>query len=168
MNKLSIVVAALAVTFLASCGAKDKRLSFKEPAKYNDYLIASIDDVDEAWSDAMEEDDLDRSLALCDTLSNCSKRNLAKLNNLQPFKKDSAFRDATIRYVAQMEKVANNELKEFFNIIRGKEITLADEQRAEALIPILDGVRERLFDEMEKSQDAFADKFHIIIMISLF
>src|SRR5688572_2160130 len=164
MKNLSIVLAAVAVMFLASCGAKDKRMSFKEPAKYNDYIVDIIDGVDEAWTTAIEEEDMQQALAWSDTLANRSKNGIAKLNNLQPFKKDSTFRDAGIKYMNHMQKIGGNELKEFINIIRAEEMTVAGEQRAEALIPILDDERERLFDEIEKAQNAFADKFHIIII----
>lgn len=164
MKKLSFVIAAVAITFLASCGAKDKRMSFKEPAKYNDYIVDIIDGVDEAWTTAIEEDDMQKALAWSDTLANRSKNGIAKLNNLQPFKKDSTFRDASIKYMTHMEKIGNNELKEFVKIIRAEELTVEGEQRAEALIPVLDDERERLFDEIQKSQDAFATKFNIIII----
>lgn len=164
MKKLSFVIAAVAITFLASCGAKDKRMSFKEPAKYNDYIVDIIDGVDEAWTTAIEEDDMQKALAWSDTLANRSKNGIAKLNNLQPFKKDSTFRDAGIKYMTHMEKIGNNELKEFVKIIRAEELTVEGEQRAEALIPVLDDERERLFDEIQKSQDAFATKFNIIII----
>jgi hypothetical protein len=164
MKKLSFVLAAVAVTLLVSCGAKDKRMSFKEPAKYNDYIVDIIDGVDEAWTTAIEEENQQKALAWSDTLANRSKSGIAKLNNLQPFKKDSTFRDAGLKYMTHMNKIGNNELKEFINIIRAEEMTVAGEQRAEALIPVLDDEREKLFDEVEKSQNAFADKFHIIII----
>jgi len=164
MKKLSFVVAAVAITFLASCGAKDKRMSFKEPAKYNDYIIDIIDGVDEAWTSSIEEDDMQKALTWSDSLASRSKNGIAKLNNLQPFKKDSAFRDASIKYMTHMEKIGNNELKEFIKIIRAEELTVESEQRAEALIPILDDEREKLFDEIQNAQDAFASKFNITLI----
>lgn len=163
MKKVSFVLALAVVTFLVSCGAKDKRLKFTDAVKYNDYIVDIIDDVDEAWSASLEEEDMDKSLAWADTLANRSKNGLAKLNNLQPFKKDSAFRDAGKTYLTHMNGVANNELKEFLKITHS-EITVESEQRAEDLIPILDGKRETLFAETEKTQNAFADKFHIVIV----
>jgi hypothetical protein len=164
MKKVSIVLTLALVTFLASCGAKDKRLKFTDPVKYNDYIVDIIDDVDEAWTEAIEEEDLNPALAKADTLASRSKNGLAKLNNLQPFKKDSTFRDAGIKYLTHMNNIANKELKEFINIIRAEEMTVEGEQRAEALIPILDDEREKLFDETEKAQGSFADKFNIIIV----
>ena len=164
MKKVSIVLAVVAVTFLVSCGAKDKRLKFTDAVKYNDYIVDIIDGVDEAWTTSIEEEDKQKALAWSDSLANRSKTGLAKLNNLQPFKKDSTFRDAGIKYITHMNNVANKELKEFINIIRADEMTVESEKRAEELIPILDDQREKLFDETEKVQNAFADKFHIIIV----
>lgn len=167
MKKVSIILTLAVVGFVTSCGLmgpKDKRLKFTEPVKYNDYIVDIIDDVDKAWSTAIDEEDKDRALAWSDTLANRSKTGLAKLNNLQPFKKDSSFRDAGIAYLTHMNNVANNELKEFINIIRADEMTISGEQRAEDLIPMLDGKREDLFSQTEKTQSAFADKFHIVIV----
>ena len=48
------------VTFLVSCGAKDKRKKFDKAADYNDYIIDIVDGVDEAWSTSIEEEDKDR------------------------------------------------------------------------------------------------------------
>lgn len=164
MKKVSIVLALAVVTFLVSCGAKDKRLKFTDAVKYNDYIVDIIDDVDEAWTTAIEEEDQQRALAWSDTLANRSKNGLAKLNNLQPFKKDSTFRDAGVKYLTHMNNIGNKELKEFINIIRAEEMTIEGEQRAEALIPALDDERERLFSATEAAQNAFAAKFNIVIV----
>lgn len=164
MKKVSIVLALAVVTFLVSCGAKDKRLKFTDAVKYNDYIVDVIDDVDEAWTSAIEEEDQKQALAWSDTLANRSKNGLAKLNNLQPFKKDSAFRDAGIKYLTHMNNISNKELKEFINIIRAEEMTIEGEQRAEALIPMLDDEREKLFSATESAQSSFATKFNITIV----
>lgn len=164
MKKVSIVLALAVVTFLVSCGAKDKRLKFTDAVKYNDYIVDIIDDVDEAWTTAIEEEDQQRALAWSDTLANRSKNGLAKLNNLQPFKKDSTFRDAGVKYLTHMNNIGNKELKEFINIIRAEEMTIEGEQRAEALIPMLDDEREKLFSATEAAQTAFAAKFNIVIV----
>jgi hypothetical protein len=164
MKKVSIVLALAVVTFLVSCGAKDKRLKFTDAVKYNDYIVDVIDDVDEAWTSAIEEEDQKQALAWSDTLANRSKNGLAKLNNLQPFKKDSAFRDAGIKYLTHMNNISNKELKEFINIIRAEEMTIEGEQRAEALIPMLDDEREKLFAATETAQSSFATKFNITIV----
>lgn len=164
MKKLSVVLTLAIVTFLVSCGAKDKRLKFTDPVKYNDYIVDIVDDVDQAWTDAIEEEELTPALAKADTLASKSKNGLAKLNNLQPFKKDSTFRDASIKYLTHMNNIANKELVEFINLIRTEDFTLEKEQKAEALIPALDDEREKLFAETEKAQGAFADKFNIIIV----
>jgi len=164
MKKVSIILALAVVTFLVSCGAKDKRLKFTDAVKYNDYIVDAIDDVDEAWTASIEEEDQNSALAWSDTLANRSKNGLSKLNNLQPFKKDSAFRDAGIKYLTHMNGISNKELKEFINIIRADEMTLESEQRAEALLPALDDTREKLFSETEAAQTGFAAKYNIMIV----
>jgi transposase len=164
MKKVSIVLALVVVTFLVSCGAKDKRLKFTDAVKYNDYIVDIVDEVDDAWTSAIEEEDQKQALAWSDTLANRSKNGLAKLNNLQPFKKDSTFRDAGIKYLTHMNNISNKELKEFINIIRAEEMTIEGEQRAEALIPMLDDEREKLFSATENAQSSFATKFNITIV----
>ncbi len=152
------------VTFLVSCGAKDKRKKFDKAADYNDYIIDIVDGVDEAWSTSIEEEDKDKAFAWSDSLANRSKAGLTKLTNLQPFKKDSTFRDASTKYITHMSNISNKELKEFLTLIHGEEFTLESEQKAEALLPILDDQREKLFEDIKTTQKAFAAKFNIILL----
>ncbi len=164
MKKISIVIALVTITLLVSCGAKDKRLSFKEAGKYNDYIVDIVDNVDKTWTSALKEEDKSKALMLSDSLVNCSKNGIAKLNNLQPYKKDSTLRDVSIQYLTYMEKLGKNELKEFIQIVRGDKFTLEGEKRLDELTPILDDERKKLFDDLKTAQKDFASKFHLIMI----
>jgi hypothetical protein len=63
-----------------------------------------------------------------------------------------------------MSNISNKELKEFLTLIHGEEFTLESEQKAEALLPILDDQREKLFEDIKTTQKAFAAKFNIILL----
>lgn len=167
MKNLSLILTITIVVFVTSCGLmgtkKDKRLKFISGTEYNAYIVGIITNVDEAFLTCYQEEYKDRALAWIDTLVNCSKTGLAKLNNLQPFEKDSVFRNAGISYLTQMNNIANKELKELININRADEMTVEDEKRAEDLLSTLDAKMDKLFAETEKAQTDFANKFNILI-----
>jgi len=163
MKKLSFVLTLAVVTFMVSCGAKDKRVKLTDPVKFNDLIVDQITETDKAWDNAIDAEDGQNATTWSDSLAARSKRGIATLTNLQPFKKDSAFRDAGIKYLTHMNNIANKELKEFIGIIHADEFTPESEQRAEALLPILDDEREKLFAETESQQKLFAAKFNITI-----
>ncbi len=162
MKKVSIILTLAVVGLVTSCGLmgpKDKRLKFNDPIQYNDYIIDIINDLDGEYSDIMEEEDEDASKVLVDSFAAHTTQSVAKLKNLQPFKKDSTFRDAAAEFVGHLDKISHKELPEFMAIIFSDDILSEKSQsRLDELMPILSDQRIKLFDNTVKVQKAFAVK----------
>lgn len=163
MKKVSFIFTLAVVGFVTSCGLlgkKDNRTKFNEPVPYNDYIIGIVNPIDQDYADIWDKDEQKDQERLIATLAASTKEGLAKLNNLQPFKKDSTFRDAAIEYVTFMDHIANEEMPEFIKIIFGDDINSEKNQdRLDELVPILDEDRPKKFQNVIDVQHMFALKF---------
>lgn len=156
MKKVSIVLLIGIVFTLVSCGGKKVR--FESAKEYNDYIVKAIQDVDVAWSDAIKEKDLNRSLEKADVLGKISKESLDRLENLKTYKKDFLFRKSSIAYVKHIHDISGKELKEFLNLLHSSS---PDQTRMNELIKTLDEDRESKFHLVTVSQSLFAAKYNL-------
>lgn len=143
---------------LTTISCNGKRVKFETAKEYNDYIVKVIHDVDVAWSDAIKEKDLNKSLEKADILIKISKENLNKLENLKTFKNDFLFRKSSIAYVKYMNDISGKELKEFLNLLHASS---PDQTRMDELIKILDEDRESKFHLVTVSQQLFAAKYNL-------
>lgn len=162
MKKVSIILTLGVVVCLTSCGLmgkKDGRTKFNEPVPYNDYIIGVINPIDEAYEDIWTKDERKDQERMVEDLAAETKEGLAKLKNLQPYKKDSTFRDAAIEFVEFMDHIATKDMPEFIDIIFGDDINSDKNQaRLDELVPLLDEERPKKFKKVIEVQHMFALK----------
>lgn len=130
---------------------------FDSALYYNDYIVDMVDRADYLWTRSIEEEWMPLALAWTDSLKMVSEKMIRSLNNLQPFFPNEPFRLSALDYLKHFSRIASNELPEFIKIIRADEMNADQEARANELIPILDNIREALFDSVEVKQYQFAD-----------
>jgi hypothetical protein len=161
MKKLNTLLVASIMLTLAACGSK--KLKFETAKEYNDYLVQVVHEVDDAWKDAIQEKDLNESLKKADILAQKSKEGLDKLNNLQAFKKEKLFKGSCISYIKHIQKISQNELKEFLRLIHTDS---PNQNRLDELIKILDDDRESKFHLITVCQQVFADKYNLNLKVN--
>jgi hypothetical protein len=161
MKKFFIATIALIAfnvqTQAQSNGIYVEKTSCTNAIEYNDYLVDLMNMVDQVWTKSLEQSDLQSSLKVNNELKSLSGKMLKSLKKLEGYGGESAFKNATVTYITHMNNVSKKELPTFLKLIRAKNgLTAENEKKAEALIPILDGRRERLFSEFENVQAVFA------------
>ncbi len=162
MSNKIIVIATVLIGFhiysnAQSNGLYIEKVNCTNAIEYNDYLVELINMTDKVWTSSLEQSDLKLSMKVNNELKSLTGKILKSLKKLQGYGGESSFKGAAVTYITHMNSVSKKELPTFLKLIRAKGgMTPENEKKAEALIPILDGKREKLFAEFESIQMIFA------------
>lgn len=161
----SLLFFILAGLFLVqSCGNKDSRKSFSDVVEYNDYIIDQVNEVDQHYSDALNNSTSEEEgLKACDSLFAVSNRALVRLQDLQPYKNDSTLCESAKGFVNHFSMISKRELPQFFARIFNTNRTEADQAEIDHRAAFLDQHYEAEMDHFNLVQKALSTKFNFQI-----
>jgi hypothetical protein len=122
-----------ATLLMASCNFNnDKRKSFDDVVKYNDFIVDHVNALDGAYSLALNTDlGIEVCMKKCDSLVQLCDKTTDELKGIQPFKGDSTLTMQALKYTQFMRNNGKREIRDLLKLIDNYQ--KADESELDAL-----------------------------------
>nr|WP_294861688.1 hypothetical protein [uncultured Fluviicola sp.] len=125
-----ILSAAAALLLTVSCNS-DKRKSFDDVVKYNDFIVDHINALDSAYILALATDKgIDVCMKKCDSLVDLCEKTAVDFKGIQPYEGDSSLTMQALAYTQFMKNNGEKEIKKLLTLIEKYEKASIEEQQA--------------------------------------
>jgi len=164
MKLFNLLILALFIITLLSCGPLDNRKSFQDATEYNDFIIDNVNLIDEMYVTTLDDEKgKDYCLSPCDSLIIRSERTVELLNNIQPYDGDSSLAMAAKGFCKYMSDIGKKDLPQFINLALNPDISIEDLPKINTEAKKLDDNYEIQMNKIDKTQKRLSEKFNYMI-----
>ncbi len=159
MNIKRILLVVLMAIAGSTGFSQNEKLSFSSAIDYNDYLVDRINEVDQAYVEALEVGgSKEQCFAKIDSLNKISTRNLKQLKLLIAFNGEKNFVKSTTAFITYMNKISKKNLYDFEKLVFSDNLTAGMSKKMMSIATKLDADYDKYFSKIEVAQKAFAEK----------
>ncbi len=159
-NQIVLLIAAL-ITGVGLFSQTNRKITFTDVIQYNDFIIDILNPLGDEYEILMEAENQTALKPLLDTFAVHTQKYVDQLTRLQPWKGDNTFRDASLAYVKHYDQMAKKEIPEYFWITFGNQSeSEKNKERLKELTLIMNDEKDKLFDNVDQTQQTFAEKFN--------
>lgn len=168
--KFGLIFSVVAALLLSVSCNNDKRKSFDDVVKYNDFIVDHINALDSVYILSLATDNgIEDCMKQCDALVELCDKTTADFKGIQPYKGDSTLTMQSLAYTQFMKNNGKTEIKKLLKMIDTYEKASIEEQEklaeeVQAAAEEIDKQYEIEINKVDKVQQKFAKKFNFTIL----
>lgn len=159
--KNAVFLILFILTHLTCFGQKK---TFSSAIDYNDYVVDCINEVDQAYINALTVGSGKEScVAWTDSITQISIRNMARLKLVEPYNKEKKFIGSANSFIKYINKISKSSMVTFQKLLFADVLTDAMGKKMDAIAKKLDADYGKLFDIIEAEQKVFSTTYGFTI-----